>query len=64
MKLTIKYSMFEMMYTSDVIIPGHFYFPENREFPGIQANFPGIPENSMKCTFSPDLQGIVVKFGA
>ena len=55
---TIEYGMFEMMYTSDVIIPGHFYFPEYREFPGIQANFVGIPENTMKSVVSPDLEGI------
>ena len=49
---------------SDVTIPGHFYFPENREFPGIQANFLGIPKNAMKCTVTPVLDGIVVNFGA
>ena len=49
---------------SDVTIPRHFYFPKNREFLGIQANFLGNPENAMKCTVTPDLDGIVVSFGA
>ena len=37
--------------TSDGIIPGLFEFPENREFPGIQTNFPGIPGNLSKASF-------------
>ena len=40
---------------SDVIFPGTFQFPKNRDFPRIQPNFPGIPENLLKATFSHDL---------
>ena len=35
--------------SSDVINPGLFEFLENREFPGIQSNFPGIPRNLLKA---------------
>ena len=48
-------------YTSDVIFPGLFYFPENREFPGIQPNFPGIPGNLLIATVSPDSLGFISK---
>ena len=44
---------------SDVIFPGLFDFPENREFSGIQSNFPGILGNPLKAAFSPDLQGVI-----
>ena len=44
---------------SDVIIPGLFDFPENREFPGIQSNFPGIFGNPVKATVSPDLWAVI-----
>ena len=37
---------------NDVIFPELFYFPENREFLGIQSNFLGIPRNLLKATFS------------
>ena len=44
---------------SDVIFPGPFEFPENREFSGIQSNFPGIPGNILKATVSPDLKAAI-----
>ena len=48
-----------MVLVSDVIFPGLFEFPENREFPGIQSNFPGIPGNLLKAAFFLDLQGAI-----
>ena len=49
------------VHDSDVIFPGLFEFPENREFPGIQANFPGIPGtgNLLKTRIPPDIQAII-----
>ena len=50
---------FRLNRISDVIFPGLFYFPENREFPGIQSNFPGIPGNLIKAKTIPDLLGVI-----
>ena len=49
------------MPSSDVIFPGLFYFPENREFPGIQSNFPGIPGNLLKATVFLIYRELLVK---
>ena len=35
----------------DIIFPGLFYFPENRECPVILSNFPGIPGKLIKAGF-------------
>ena len=45
----------KILKNSDVIFPGLFDFPDNREFPGIQPNFPGIFRNALKTTVSSDL---------
>ena len=46
---------------SDVLIPGLYEFPENREFPGIQPNFPGIPGNLLKVAAFFDFRVLLVK---
>ena len=54
-KNQVSWQKLSGIYTSDVIFPRLFDFPENREFPGIQSNFPGIPGNLLNTKVSIDL---------
>ena len=52
----------KVMTDSDVIIPGLLEFPENREFPGIQSNFPGIFGNLVKAAVFLDFRLLFITF--
>ena len=60
--LIFKNKRNKALLNSDVIFPGLFKFPENREFPGIQSNFPGNPGNLVQAAVFLDFRVLFIIF--